>query len=45
MKLIVVSPFFVHSEDKNEHTYMLAFTATALLNYLKFVNKNRILSF
>ena len=41
----LVSPFFMHSEYKKDHTYLLAFTTTVLLilNYLKFANKNKIL--
>ena len=34
-----LSPFFVHSEYKDDHTYFLAFTGTFLFNYLKFANK------
>ena len=43
----LVSPFFMHSEYKKDHTYLLFFTTTVLLsfNYLKFANKNKILPF
>ena len=43
----LVSPFFMHSEYKKDHTYLFAFTTTVLLslNYLKFANKNKILPF
>ena len=43
----LVSPFFMHSEHKKDHTDLLAFTTTVLLslNYLKFTNKNKILPF
>ena len=37
----------MHSEYKKDHTYMLSFTTTVLLNlnYLKLANKNKLLSF
>ena len=41
----LVNPFFMHPEYKYDHAYLLAFTATVLLNYLKFANKNKILPF
>ena len=43
----LVSPFFIHSEYKKDHIYLLAITTTVLLglNYLKFANKNKILPF
>ena len=41
----LVSWFFMHSEYKNGHTYLLPFTATALLNFLKFANKTKYLHF
>ena len=43
----LVSPFFIHLEYKENHTYLLAFTITLLLclNYLKVSNKNKILPF
>ena len=43
----LVSPFFINSEYKRDHTYLFAFTTTVLLNlnYLKFANKSKILPF
>ena len=43
----LVSSFFMYLECKKDHTYLLAFTTTVLLNlnYLKFANKNNILPF
>ena len=40
-KYYLVSPLFMHSEYKKDHTYLLALTTTVLLNlnYLKFGNK------
>ena len=37
----------MHSEYKNDHTYLLVFTTTALLSltYLKFTSKNKRLPF
>ena len=37
----------MHSEYKNDHTYLLVFTTTALLSltYLKFASKNKRLPF
>ena len=41
----LISPVFMHSKYKKDHTYLLAFTTTVVLslNHLKFANKNKIL--
>ena len=44
-QIVTLSVIFMHLEYKNDHTYFLAFTATAFLNYLKLSNKNKILLF
>ena len=41
----LVSPFFMHSEYKKDHTHLLVFNTTVLLSYLKFANKSKILPF
>ena len=43
----LVSPFFMYSQYKTDHTYSVAFTTTVLLslNYLEFANKIKILPF
>ena len=45
VKLLPSQPIFMYLEYKNDHTYFLAFTATAFLNYFKFANKHKILPF
>ena len=44
-KLFITQSIFMHLEYKNDDTYFLAFTATAILNYLEFANKNKIFPF
>ena len=43
----LVSQFFMHSKYKKDHTHLLVFNTTVLLNlsYLKFANKSKILPF